>query len=167
MLTTLTQEYLKKKVHYNPETGVFTWLWVFTRGKHRTGFRAGSLSNKHGYRSIVIDGVAYKEHRLAWLYVYGHWPDNILDHINGDRADNRISNIRLATRKLNAENRRNPITGHSTGFMGVVWRGRLKKYEARIHVDKKYVYLGLYDTPEAAHAAYLCAKRAEHEGCTI
>jgi hypothetical protein len=84
--------------------------------------------------------------------------------MNGDRRDNRIANLRDVSRNTNAENRHLPRRGHAVGLLGVVWRPRNKKFEARIHVDGKYMYLGIYHTKEEAHAVYLQAKRKHHAG---
>ena len=96
-------DFIKEILHYEPETGVFTWLvspragWV--------GKRAGSL-RKDRYRAIKIRGVSYLEHRLAWFYVHGYWPD-VIDHINHDEADNRLNNLRDCDQFINHQNRRN------------------------------------------------------------
>jgi hypothetical protein len=157
----LTQQTLKQMLSYSEHTGQFTWE---TPSKYRPEYQgkiAGSLHSV-GYIHISILGKSYKAHRLAWLYVHGVWPLTNLDHINGDRADNRISNLREATHAQNAQNRKHARRGHTLGVLGVVWRERNKKYEARIHIEGKYKYLGLFATAEEAHAAYLTAKRAAH-----
>jgi hypothetical protein len=162
----LTQDHLKFRLRYNKSTGVFTWRNPSKYRPEYKGRPAGSVDG-HGYVQIFIDGTGYKAHRLAWMYAYGVWPTHILDHKNGDRADNRLCNLREATYQLNAENRRRARSGHAVGLLGVVWRHRNQKFEARINVNKKYVYLGLFDTAEAAHAAYIAAKRSVHSGNTL
>ena len=162
----LTQAHLRHRLRYNQRTGVFTWK---NPSKYRPEYKgrvAGSV-DAHGYIQIFLDGTGYKAHRLAWLYVNGVWPEFALDHKNGCRADNRVANLRLATAKLNAENRRTTRAGHSTGLLGVVWRPRNQKFEARISVNKQYRYLGLFATADAAHQAYVKAKRHHHAGGTL
>ena len=162
----ITQAELTHRVTYDPLTGTFIWR---NPAKYRlayTGKIAGSL-HTHGYIKISIDSISYPAHRLAWLYTHGAFPTDCIDHINGIRSDNRLINLRAVDRKANAENRRAARIGHATGFLGVVWRPRNGKYEARISVNKQYMYLGLFSTPEAAHEAYISAKRVHHAACTI
>lgn len=162
----ITQLLLQHRLTYDPITGIFVWK---NPAKYRlayAGKEAGSL-HVHGYIKISIDSLSYPAHRLAWLYVHGTFPIDCIDHINGIRNDNRIANLRAVNRKANAENRRKARAGHATGFLGVVWRPRNGKYEARININKKYKYLGLFSTPEEAHDAYLRAKRIHHTACTI
>jgi len=162
----ITQDELKHRLQYDPVTGQFTWKNPAKYRSAYTGKIAGSR-HSHGYIVISIDSTPYPAHRLAWLYTHGEFPADCIDHINGVRSDNRIENLRSVDRKANAENRRTARVGHSTGFLGAVWRPRNNKYEARISVDKTYKYLGLFSTPEAAHEAYLKAKRLHHVACTI
>lgn len=158
---TVTLAHLQHRLHYAPTTGVFTWRNPNKYRSEYAGRVAGSLHTM-GYIHIYVDGKAYKAHRLAWFYVYGEWPVLDIDHMNGDRADNRIENLREISRSGNAENRHRAREGHATGLLGVVWRARNRKYEARISVGGKYLYLGLFRTAEEAHAAYLTAKRVHH-----
>lgn len=154
----VAQSRLKELLHYDPETGVVTWR--ATRGGVRAGTVAGS-TNHNGYLQIGVDGRDYLVHRLVWLYVHGDWPKHQIDHINGVRADNRIANLREAT---NAENNQNlAIRPHNTsGFMGACWDSERRKWLAQIRADGKRKYLGRFDTPEVAHAAYLSAKSELH-----
>lgn len=162
----ITQAELKHRLQYDEATGTFVWKNPAKYRQAYTGKTAGSL-HSHGYVVISIDSRPYPAHRLAWMYVFGEFPVDCIDHINGQRSDNRIANLRAVDRKANAENRRAARSGHSVGLLGVVWRPRSSKYEARISVNKKYVYLGLFGTAEAAHEAYLQAKRTHHAACTI
>ena len=145
----LTQERLKELLHYDPETGLFTWI---KRPSNRV--KVGDIAGKPGpigYVRIGISGVVYFAHRLVFLYMDGDFPEEV-DHINGVRDDNRWSNLRRATK---AENRRNvgKKIVNTSGFKGVSFVERLGKYQARIWFHKT-IHLGLYDTPEEAHAAY-------------
>lgn len=162
----ITQDELKHRLSYDETTGEFVWKNPSKYRQEYIGKVAGSV-HPHAYVVISIDGVPYPAHRLAWLYTFGKFPAGCIDHINGKRGDNRISNLRDVDRKANAENRRAARAGHSVGLLGVAWRPRNGKYEARISVNKKYMYLGLFDTAEAAHEAYLQAKRVHHTACTI
>ena len=137
---------------YDPDTGVFKNR--ISRGRAKAGARAGADTG-HGYRRIIVDYKKYYEHHLAWLIVHGDWPDEI-DHIDGDRSNNAISNLRLATRTQNCAN-----GGWATGLSGLRgvykdWR-RPELWYAKIQVGRRQIYLGYYDTPEEAHAVYLAA----------
>ena len=153
----ITSERLRALLDYNPETGEFTWISGRRQGK-RQGKRAGCADGR-GYLRIEIDGRHYRGHRLAWLHVFGKWPDGDLDHANGDRADNRISNLRSATRSQNAANmRRRRI--NTSGLKGVSFhRG---KWQARITKHGKARHLGSFPTAAHAHAAYCAAAREVH-----
>lgn len=114
---------------------------------------------------MVIAGKEYVQHRLAWLYMHGRWPSGDIDHINGNRSDNRFSNLRDVATQTNSENRRCAQKNNKAGLLGVT--KRRNGYEARIRVLGRLIYLGLYDTPERAHEVFLQAKRERHAGCTI
>lgn len=151
----LTQGRLRELVNYDPDTGLFTWR--LARRKCRPGALAGA-NMQNGYRAIRLDDVLYFAHRLAWLYVHGVWPAEQLDHINGNRADNRLCNLREATNAENAQNRRK--TKGKSGLMGV--RQENNKWLAEIKFNYKVIRLGLFDTPEEARQTYLAAKQALH-----
>lgn len=137
---TTTWHRLKELLHYNPETGVFTWL--VSRGKVKAGSVAGRL-NKDGHRRIKIDGVEYFAHRLAFLYMTGEWPKELIDHRDVDPANNRWGNLREATIMQNARNRR-VASNNVLGIKGVrLYRG---KYRASIAVNKEAIHLGTFDT---------------------
>lgn len=149
-MTTLTCDRLREVLNYDAKTGVFTWR-IKTSRKVIVGREAGSVKSK-GYVYIRIDSKPYYAHRLAWCYVYGDWPDEEIDHINGIRHDNRISNLRQASRKQNMENRVQPIG--ASGYRGVCWLEANQKWRASIVHNKKNIYLGLFDTAEEASAMY-------------
>lgn len=143
----LTQERLKQFLHYDPETGAFTRL--LERGGRRKDGRGGRPSAQ-GYLRTCIDCRVYYSHRLAWYYVHGVWAGEI-DHIDGDRANNRISNLRPATRTQNLANSRRS-SANTSGFKGV---SRCRdKWRASIRKDGKSFHLGVFDTREAAADRY-------------
>lgn len=145
----LTLELLKSQLHYDPVTGVFTWL--VSRGygpaKIEAGATAGTPSD--GYVHIYLFGTPYKAHRLAWFYMTGEWPEVDTDHQDLNRSNNAWSNLRDATRSQNIRN----ITlraDNKSGFKGVFWHKQRQKWTARIHDDGRYKHLGMFDTAEAA-----------------
>jgi hypothetical protein len=161
----LTAQRLRDLLDYEPNTGIFTRR-VWRGGTSRAGSVAGASHGKTGYLQISVDGRLYFAHRLAWLHYYGEHPKKHIDHINGDKSDNRISNLRDVSRSVNLQNvRRARVDNLATGLLGVI-RSR-DKFSAHIFVDGKSKHLGVYSTAPEAHAAYLIAKRAMHEGCTI
>lgn len=147
----LTQDYLKEILHYNPSTGAFVWTENKQWRQKKTGYM-----DKDGYHIIMIDGRNYRAHRLAWLYVYGEFPPHQTDHINHDRADNRISNLRSVTNQENQMNRR--FTGNSSGFRGVYWDKPREKWASKIKVNQKMINIGRFDSIEEAIGSRLTAE---------
>lgn len=162
----LSAERLREVLEYNSETGEF--FWKIKKLRSQVGDKAGGL-NAAGYIQIVVDGFNYYGHRLAWLYTHGRWPSGMMDHMNGNRADNRIANLREVSGRVNCENRRAPqsnkINGSSLGVSRT--QSKTNPWFASIRVNGETVHLGRHPTEEAASAAYLAAKRRLHEGCTI
>jgi hypothetical protein len=157
----LTQSRLKELFHYNPETGVFTRL--ITAGGQVAGATPGRI-NTNGYRDISVDGRRYMAHRLAWLYIYGLFPESEIDHINRIKDDNRIANLRIATHKQNAENvaRRKSNT---SGFPGVDFR--YGKWRARISHHGKSIFLGSFDSLYDAHRSRVAAQEKFHSHAPV
>ena len=155
----LTAEYLRELLSYNPETGEFVWR-VSCRGT-KAGDIAGT-SGSQGRRHIIIGYARYKAHRLAWLYIYGKWPDKLIDHINGDPTDNRISNLREASVSENQGNQRSAHRHNKTGLLGSHQKHGRTNFRARITVGGKEIHLGHFPTAELAHKAYLAAKSKYH-----
>lgn len=151
----LTQARLKELLHYDPDTGVFTWRVAKSVPIGRV---AGTPDGK-GYLMVGIDGTRYKLHRLVFLYLTGEHPADQVDHINGVVTDNRATNLRLCTAKENGQNRK-LNRNSTTGFTGVSQHPC--GYRARIGVNNSRLDLGLYSTREAAYAAYLAAKAKMH-----
>lgn len=115
----ITQERLKEILHYDPETGIFTWkVDVGRYGRIKAGSEAGYLNRN--YYECFIDGIRYPAHRLAWFYVHSTWPELLIDHINGNGHDNRICNLREATKSQNACNQK-LSTCNSSGIKGLFW----------------------------------------------
>ena len=138
-------------VDYDKETGSFMWK-VYRGGKAKAGTQAGSV-RPDGYHAICIDLRSYKSSRLAWMIVTGEDPVEFdIDHINGDSSDNRFCNLRLATDHQNCANRKKR-SDNKSGFKGVYQMGN--KWAAQITAQNKRKHIGVFDTPEIAHAAYL------------
>lgn len=144
----LTQDTLKQKLSYNQTTGEFTWNSGSFKGKV-AGCICGSLPNQ-GYWEITLDNKRYRAHRLAWLYMYGTFPDKVIDHIDHNRTNNAITNLREADIHINSKNKTRYITNR-TGYPGVSEHG--KNWKARIGVNGTKVLLGVFPTFEEAVAA--------------
>lgn len=160
---------LREVIHYEPDTGVFTRR-VRLAQRHHVGDRADTVvsgGKLQGYRRVSLFSQRYLAHRLAWLYVHGDWPVLDIDHINGVKGDNRIANLRLADDQLNSENTRRARASSRHGVLGVHWHKQSSRWRARIQVNGRSVHLGMFDTQEQAHQAYIDAKREVHKGCTI
>lgn len=155
-MTELTQARLKGLLHFNADTGVFTWI----ANTIRIGRVAGGL-DKNGYVLIHVDGKRRKAHRLAWLYMHGELPIEYIDHVNCIRSDNRIINLREANKSENEHNRTKYLN-NKTGFKGVSWHKASQKWQSCIKVNGKQKHLGLFDTTEAAHATYCKAAKELH-----
>lgn len=161
----LTQARLKEVLHYETTTGIFTYL--LSRRTTIIGTVAGTIWD--GYRWIYVEGKRFSAHRLAWLYVYGEWPKQQTDHINGIRDDNRIENLRDVSVNANQQNVRYGKSDNTSGYLGVSKRKdvKAKPWRAQILINGRMTHLGYFETPELAHAAYIKAKRIHHIGCTI
>lgn len=158
----LSLDRLREVLDYNPSTGDLTWR-VRLGPMCKFGETAGVI--KSGYRRIAIDGRSYTASHLAWFHFYGIAPLGLVDHKNGDKTDQRIDNLRLATHSQNSQNvGRNKA--NTTGFKGVAvfnQPGQPTRYRALIRVNKVRVFLGIFDAPEEAYAAY-CRAAKEHHG---
>lgn len=154
-------ETLKSQLAYDAEKGSLQWI-VAKRGRRQVVGHKCAV----GYLYVRINGRLALGHRIAWALYYGTQPD-VVDHINGDKSDNRIKNLRVASDRLNAENIRLPQRNNTSGFLGVIWCKSTGRWLAQITTDRRRQYLGRFDNPENAYAAYLTAKRRLHEGCTL
>ena len=157
-------EFLKNRFRYDPSTGLFIRTKSVTGNKGKAGNVAGSKSGQ-GYILINFRGKKVGAHRLAWLYMTGNWPDKDIDHMNCNRIDNRWVNLRIADDSLNAQNQRSAHSNSGTGLLGSSKCG--SKFRAQILIDGKVRHIGLYDSAEDAHLAYLEVKRKHHAGSTI
>lgn len=144
----ITQERLKELLHYCPETGVFTWLKTNQNHQKLVGKEAGSINYK-GYRKIQIDKKIYPAHKLVWLYLYGEFPEEMLDHINNNRSDNRLVNLRHCSISQNACNRRKG-TNNKSGHKNVYFRPDTGKWHVEIRKNKKRYRAGCYQSIEEA-----------------
>lgn len=147
----LTQARLKEVLHYDPETGCWTRLVAFHR--RRLGPGAGSIFDS-GYRYVRLDGKAYRSARLAWFYMHGEWPVGMMDHLNGDRDDDRLINLRVVSVRENTQNKRIHREGR---LYGCSFHKPLQKWKAAIQVDKVVKHLGYFATEREAHECYLAA----------
>lgn len=159
----LTQAHVKELFDYDPETGDLIWKVDLYSNKVK-GKVAGSM-HVSGYMDVQINGKKFKTHRMVWLWHQGVFPANGLDHINGDKSDNRIENLREATTAQNAQNLRKAQSNNKSGYLGV--RPFRNRWQAKITVNNKRHHIGTYDNPEAAHEAYLAKKRELHEFNTL
>ncbi len=157
----VTNARLKELLYYNPETGIF--IWAVQRSQMRSGSVAGTLL-KNGRRTIWVDGKQYYAHRLAWLYVHGSFPKNDIDHIDRQPDHNWISNLRDVTEEVNLQNQKLTDRKNSSGLLGAYWYQKRGLWVSAITISGRYTYLGYFKTKEAAHAAYLDAKRKHHIG---
>ena len=147
----ITAEEARQLFDYDPKSGDLTWK-VSLNPRAPVG-HVVRAPNSRGYYTVRVRGKPYGAHRVAWLIATGTWPAEHIDHINGDKTDNRVENLREAT---NAENQRNRAAqrNNTSGFKGVSWNKRDSKWRAYIQVDGKFRHLGNFATPEEAHAAY-------------
>jgi hypothetical protein len=156
----ISAEYAREILDYNPETGEFRWkvrdnvqgYWNYKYA----GKLAGTMQNK-GYVQISINYKCFLAHRLAWLITHGEWPPDQIDHRDGDRTNNRINNLRLATNQENIRNSKTKVN-NTSGVSGVCFHNRRKKWRARIRANGKRINLGLFGLFEDA---VIARKQAE------
>lgn len=158
-MTELTFEEVDRMLSYDPATGALTWK--VSRGNAKASSVAGT-DDGQGYLRVRVQGKKYFAHRLAWLLHTGAWPSQQLDHIDGSRTNNRISNLRECSNAENHQNR-GKRSDNSSGVQGVCWHKAAKKWMARIKVDGKQIHIGYFDTIEEATAARTAAKAQYHQ----
>ena len=165
----ITAERARELLDYDPETGVFTWK-VTLSNRSLKGSRAGSLHKRSGYLRVGADGKYYLAHRLVWLIHYGFFPDDCVDHINHDKADNRLCNLRAASPRDNSRNKKlrsdspSGVCGVQVNVSGVQrgdtpWRVKIagRRYgtyktieEAAVVAQRVYAGLGYHENHGAA-----------------
>lgn len=159
----ITVDELKRTLSYNPATGEFTRL--VRSGPAKVGSIAGHQSHPRGYKQVTINYKSYYAHRLAWLYMTGEWPD-VIDHIDGNTANNRWSNLRNCSMPENMQNMKSSgLSSNTSGHIGVSrhkgkWRAKIRHTS---NGKRNYTNLGDYNTPEEAAAAYKAAKKVLHK----
>lgn len=158
----ITEDELKKYVSYDPTTGVFTR--VFSRKKSFIGKEVRCLDSS-GYVLVTINREAYLAHRLAWLYMFGTVPE-FIDHIDRDKQNNAIGNLREISMKDNNRNIVIANKNNKCGYRGVMRVGQ-NAYSASIYFDRNRVLLGIFETPEMAHTVYLEAKARYHANAVV
>lgn len=156
----LTQDYLKSILDYNVDTGIFTWK-ISNNRKIKIGDIAGTI-RPDKYIQIRINGKTYLGHRLSWLYVYGKFTEQTIDHINNNPSDNRICNLREASVQENMYNRKINKSNKS-GIKGICWHKCTNKWRARLTVNGKEKHIGLFDNLELAELAIIETRNKYHK----
>jgi len=149
---------LKHMLRYEPETGLL--FWTDAASKAVKGKQAGTLNR--GYIVVIYKSKFFKAHRLAWLLTYGEWPRQGLDHIDGNKSNNRICNLREADETVNQQNRDKARVDSQSGLIGASPYRR--RWKSQIRVNGELKYLGVFDTAEMAHQVYMQAKKQFHAG---
>jgi hypothetical protein len=174
---TVPAEVLRELLRYEPGTGRLFWLprnpEMFISGQKQSlrdcarwnaryaGKEAFTVRSRKGYRRGCILNQEYLAHRVIWALVTGSWPPELVDHINGDTSDNRLCNLRMASAAQNQWNQPRRKT-NTSGFKGVYWHRRSRKWNARIKANGLERHLGMFGTPEEAAAAYSKASSEFH-----
>jgi hypothetical protein len=165
----LSPEILRKILRYEPETGRLFWLRrdveFFEDGKHSAHHTCAKWNGTYaateaftandgvGYKRSTIFGKQYRAHRVGWCIAFGYWPEQQIDHINGDRSDNRLCNLREASNAQNQHNRKS-MRGSSSEYLGVCWSSACQKWAARIRHGEKNVHIGIFQCEHDAALAY-------------
>ena len=160
-------DYFRENLSYRPATGSVVWsdLAVKNTACKRPGAEVG-CKTKDGYRQACIKNVSIYLHVVAWYLHHGKWPLGVVDHINGDRSDNRIDNLRVVSHAENIQNQRRANKRNKLSALGcsLAENGR---FRSAIRFSGKTYCLGTFDTVEEAHSAYIAKKRELHPGCTL
>jgi hypothetical protein len=158
---------LRRVIRYSAQSGKIRRAEDVRGGKRSAGVivakkgdEAGTV-NAFGYVVLKINGMAFPAHRIAWAYTFGEWPDHEIDHVNGDKADNRMDNLRLAARSENCQNAA-IRSDNTSGYKGVTFRKSSGKWIAQIAINGKRLHLGCFPSAEDAAHAYDAAARQYH-----
>lgn len=164
MAEEMVSEVARQHFDYDASTGSLRWR-TKPRGRTKVGALVGA-KRSDGYLGMKFKGRNYLVHRVIWLLIHGEWPTADVDHIDGNRSNNALANLRDVPRAMNSQNvRRARVNNLESGLLGATKRGR--KWQASIGVDGMRKYLGVFETPQLAHQAYVNAKRALHPGNMI
>ncbi len=159
----ITAERVRELLNYDPTSGLLTWK---QRAAHRVQVGDVAGCPEKGYWRIRIDNKLHRAHRLAWLHYYGEWPKALIDHKDGNKRNNAIDNLRDVSKSINGQNTRNGSRKNSCGYLGVS-RAMSGRYKSEIVTGAGRIHLGVFDSPELAHQAYVAAKRIYHAGCML
>ena len=157
----MTEQALKEVLSYDKHSGDL--FWTDDAPRLVKGKKAGTKSM--GYFRIRYEGKFYKSHRVAWLLAHGNWPEGEIDHINGDKLDNRLCNLRDVSKSVNQQNLKQAKACNKVGLLGVSIKGN--RFVAQIKINQKKLWLGTFVTATEAHEAYVKAKREIHIGGTL
>lgn len=155
---------IRRCLDYDPDTGIFRWKSPYSKNT-KIGSIAG-VKTMYGYWQISINRIAYRANRLAFVYYYGFNPE-IVDHINGDRCDNRIKNLRSVTESMNNQNRKIAKRTATGKLLGAFYKKERGYWTSSIMREGKREYLGIFQSEQDAHDAYVKRKRILHEAGTL
>lgn len=156
----LSHDRLISVLNYNPDTGVFTWRK--STGPNCKVLKEAGWRMKRDGRMIQVDGEGIYAHRLAWFFVYGIWPEHEIDHIDGNKLNNAISNLRDVTRSENRQNVGYAQKNSTTKLLGVDYHPCKKMYQARISFNGDRIHIGWFADKISAYNSYLAYKKILH-----
>lgn len=156
----ITPELCRQLLRYEPETGKLYWLSrsLYSWTVAFAGKEAFTSVDNHGYRRGAILQVFFKAHRVIWAMNYNHWPDGEIDHIDGDRTNNRLANLRCVTTSQNQKNAKHSRRNSTSGVTGVYWNAADQRWRAQIGVDGEKLTLGSHLSLKDATAARRAAE---------
>jgi hypothetical protein len=157
--------FLNDCLQYEESTGNLIWKKSIS-SRYKIGSIAG-FKKKDGYIRIRLLGKSYLAHRIIWFYVYKQWPNGVIDHINRNKSDNRLINLRVVNIQQNTHNQRNPQKGNKSGYLGVSWNKTDCAWRANIAIKGRQILIGKYKTAEEASQAYFEAKKIYHPSAPV